>query len=147
MSSTLQSSLLALSTIFQCLPKNGHTISDSKSSDTSSNSTFDNDYPDVELQIPGEPILCKSRVNGDYWPASIKAYVGIREAKPAHPIAFKKYYLVVFCDNTSREVPRSFFLTSIERNFSTVKVSLFCQHFQLPTSSLTNCTFLIFQDG
>ncbi|KAA1102490.1 hypothetical protein PGT21_000669 [Puccinia graminis f. sp. tritici] len=102
------------------------TIHASDSSENSSNSTTTND-PDYDLEIPGEPILCKAKLKGEYWPASLIGCVGLRNAKSRtsrlDPVSLsEKYYSVHFFDGTSAEVPRSFFLTSIERNFHTVPV-------------------------
>ncbi|KAA1136504.1 hypothetical protein PGTUg99_034052 [Puccinia graminis f. sp. tritici] len=84
------------------------------------------DFPDLDLKIPGEPIICKSKATGQYWPASIKMYAGLRSTgckrNSNQAGSFTKYYLVQFCDKILLEVPRSFFLTSIDREFYTVKM-------------------------
>ncbi|KAA1063816.1 hypothetical protein PGTUg99_000442 [Puccinia graminis f. sp. tritici] len=70
------------------------------------------DAPDLDLKIPGEPILCKAKACGEYWPASIAAYVGLRTIIPrwqkkgdTTPLA-QKYYWIKFCDGTHLEVGR-----------------------------------------
>ncbi|OAV88107.1 hypothetical protein PTTG_11697 [Puccinia triticina 1-1 BBBD Race 1] len=86
----------------------------------------DFDTPDLDLQIPGEPILCKSDATGEYWPASIKNYAGVRSTRSEdnnnQSLVFQKYYTVLFFDETISEVPRCFFLTSADREFHTVQI-------------------------
>ncbi|KAA1080687.1 hypothetical protein PGT21_017197 [Puccinia graminis f. sp. tritici] len=82
---------------------------------------------DDDLQIPGGPILCKAKAKDEYWPAYLLNYLGLRRPKSEtsafNPASLsEKYYLVQFFDGTSAEVPRSFFFTSIESDFRTIKV-------------------------
>ncbi|KAI9620672.1 hypothetical protein KEM48_008021 [Puccinia striiformis f. sp. tritici PST-130] len=81
--------------------------------------------PDPGLQIPGEVILCKSKANGEYWPAVIKAFVGVqtpRCSRKGNQPTFQKVYLVQFCDETISEVPQSFFWTTAHREFHVVEM-------------------------
>ncbi|WAR58904.1 hypothetical protein PtB15_10B243 [Puccinia triticina] len=92
-----------------------------------SNNYAISDAPDHDLEIPGETILCKSDAEDKYWPASLINYLGIRNRDSIistfdHTSRSEKYYSVEFFDGTCSEVPRSFFFTSAEREFHTVKV-------------------------
>ncbi|KAA1063958.1 hypothetical protein PGT21_008402 [Puccinia graminis f. sp. tritici] len=83
----------------------------------------------VTVLIPGEPILCKYKIKGEYWPASITNFVGfgrprckrLSNSSPPYE-TYEKYYCVRFCDNKYLEVPRSFFLTSADSEFYTVPI-------------------------
>ncbi|KAI7955250.1 hypothetical protein MJO28_005650, partial [Puccinia striiformis f. sp. tritici] len=97
-------------------------------SSTNSESSFHSNsfnLPDPGLQIPGEVILCKSKANGEYWPAVIKAFVGVqtpRCSRKGNQPTFQKVYLVQFCDETISEVPQSFFWTTAHREFHVVEM-------------------------
>ncbi|OAV87760.1 hypothetical protein PTTG_29289 [Puccinia triticina 1-1 BBBD Race 1] len=106
-------------------PEHQTIISISAESDSSVNSPDSTtiDAPDDDLNIPGEPILCKSNARGKYWPASVISYAGLRNKNrvDAAPLSEKRY-LVEFCDGMRSEVPRSYFFTPREIEFHTVQM-------------------------
>lgn len=88
---------------------------------------------DPLLTIPGELVFAREMASEftDYWPARIEAVldeVG-RHTEPK--------YTVLYCDTTSKDIPRSWFYSQHDKGFTTCKVSSFCMHL---TMYLKYCT-------
>ncbi|KAH9821248.1 hypothetical protein DFH28DRAFT_1120643 [Melampsora americana] len=88
----------------------------------------EDDGPDPEININDEVVLSKDKRKGQYWPARITGYVGVKILKqPGNrsknmKARKEKYYHIKFCDGTQIEVPRSFFLTSDQAEFHQVSI-------------------------
>jgi len=75
--------------------------------------------PDPMLQIPGDRLLAREK-NGSsiYWPALLEEYIPPQRPKQ------KAKYRVRFLDNTKSVIPRDWFYTSEEPEFSTCKACI-----------------------
>ncbi|KAI8448936.1 hypothetical protein BY996DRAFT_4590192 [Phakopsora pachyrhizi] len=86
------------------------------------------DTPDQEIQIPGEAVLSRDKWKGEYWPATVVGYAGLRLCplrgrKSERRRVEEKIYRLRFCDGKELEVRRSYFFTSDQEEFYTVEVS------------------------
>ncbi|EGG03133.1 uncharacterized protein MELLADRAFT_117425 [Melampsora larici-populina 98AG31] len=104
------------------------TLSDDKIIEIDDDEDEEDEGPDPEINIHDEVILSKDKRKGQYWPARVTGYVGLkivkqpgnrsRNVKPRK----EKYYHIKFCDGTQVEVPRSYFLTSDQTEFHQVSI-------------------------
>jgi len=86
---------------------------------------------DCMLDYPGELLMAKSRLSeGVYWPAQMIEYI------PPKKKGQLGLYKVQFLDLTIKEIPRTFFYTSEQNEFTTCKVGSGCR-----TSVLTHFHF------
>ncbi|KAI9620470.1 hypothetical protein H4Q26_013682 [Puccinia striiformis f. sp. tritici PST-130] len=112
--------------------KSQATSPESEDLDDDDSELDDFDGPDQELEIPGEPILCRSSAKSqDYWPARVISYTrlkldkstirGGKLSKKSTRKKSEKTYQMQFCDRSVLVTPGSPFWTTDQEEFYTVK--------------------------
>ncbi|KAG0144340.1 hypothetical protein CROQUDRAFT_65164 [Cronartium quercuum f. sp. fusiforme G11] len=88
----------------------------------------EDDGPEADININDETVLAKEKLKGQYWPARVIGYSGLKKLSKKRnnndQTQFKKekHYQIKFCDSTIIDLPRSFFLTSDQPDFHTVPI-------------------------